>query len=98
MIAAVGAASLAINSLNDLLSPELPGPRLILLPALGHAPAHPVARVGRRRLRRCPPREHTHASRHRRSLVSLVSRDGSRVLRRSRDRADRERKFYCREG
>ncbi len=68
------------------------------LPALGAASAGPVASLGRGGL--CPGqgRRQAHSARHRRGLVPLVPRHGSRVLRESGDRPAHQRAFCRRQG
>src|SRR5579862_7211272 len=65
---------------DDYLHPQFPLPRFLGVFALGHASAHSMARVGCRGLLGGTAREQTDAARCRCSVVSLVSRDGSRVL------------------
>src|ERR1700750_1469355 len=63
---------------NDHNDAEFPLPRLVGLPAVSHAPAHPMARVGPGGLRHRAARKQAHAARHRGGVVSLVPCDGSR--------------------
>src|SRR6266550_2131793 len=69
-----------LHLIDDHPDVQLPVYSVFFIPALGYASAGAMARMGGRRLRYGAAREQAYPAGHWRGLVSLVPRDGSRIL------------------